>query len=261
MEPPLEPASAVSAADKSTANGESGRITGVNTLASETEMAEKGGARTAGLDLQALPCKAIGAGAGQAGSIHLCSDSEDEYGHEDFEEHGPEHGSFDEEGDTYLNEIERDIPDPKRMRGPQWPAGNEVTLNQNVAEPKALAAPTAAAVSDMALHDVTKVEERSMTTSTFVDEVAESKQQPYASTVKQETPAQGLAPALSLNRTLADKKTPLADKVTKIKKSLLLDWSLAIPAAIAEANKMMGLEAQGKPLPEQADALLEELGV
>ena len=34
-----EPASAVSAADKSATNGESGRITGVNTLACETEMA------------------------------------------------------------------------------------------------------------------------------------------------------------------------------------------------------------------------------
>ena len=262
MEPPPEPASAVSAADKSAANGESEWITGVNTLACETEMAERVGARTAGLDLQALPCEGIGARAGQAASIHLCSDSEDhEHGPEDFEEHGPEHGSFDEEGTTNLNDIERDTPDPKRMRGPQWSAGNEVTLNQNVAEPLALAAPTAAAVSDMALHDVTKVEERSRTTSTFVAEAAESKQKPYASTVKQEAPAQGLTPGLSLNRTLADKKTSLADKVAKIKESLQLDGSLAIPAAIAEANKMMGLEAQGKPLPKQADALLEELGV
>ena len=65
MEPPPEPASAVSAADKSAANGESERITGVNTLACETEMAERVGARTAGLDLQALPCEGIGTRAGQ----------------------------------------------------------------------------------------------------------------------------------------------------------------------------------------------------
>ena len=66
-------------------------------------------------------------------------------------------------------------------------------------------------------------------------------------------PAPPAAPAAPLT---------LSDRVESIKRELVLDPSLTLLAAVAAANGMMGLDyADGTPLPEQIESLMENMGL
>ena len=65
------------------------------------------------------------------------------------------------------------------------------------------------------------------------------------------------------DRSSSGSGSPLTQKVGKITAALQLDKSLPMPAAVAEANRVMGMTATSPSggLPAQADRLLEALGV